>query len=118
MRAVHINPLTQQVCEVQLSDDNPIRSVIELMGGSANSPVFLRAAVFNENNGDTLYADANVSDPAQYWAYLGQPLSGQGVIVGRNFAEDAEVPLTRATDHTVFLPLVGAEDAVVLKTLM
>lgn len=110
MRAVHINPHTQEVREVQLDDQNPVRSVVELLGGGPSTLVHISATVRNGQNGDTLYVDDSV-DPTvtPVWLYLYAPLVGHGVIVGRNFSEDAEVPLERAQRHTTFdlVPVVN-----------
>ncbi len=104
MRAVYINPADRSVTEVELDDHNPVSTVIQLLGGDTKV-VVLGAPICNSENGDALYVNSNPPsdrrpDLRELWTYLGRPLWGPGVIVGRNFNDDAEVPLSRATDRT------------------
>ncbi len=113
MRAVFIDPNSEKVTEVELDSKNPVSTVIQLLGGGSRN-VVLGALIFNEDNGDALYVNANNSGLGrprlqEIWTYLGQPFRGPGVIVGRNFLEDAEVPLSRATDRTRWSECVPEE---------
>ena len=103
MRAVLIDPTSEKVTEVELDSKNPVSTVIQLLGGESGV-VVLGSQIFNHDNGDTLYVNVNQNGRGrpqlrEIWTYLGQLFRGPGVIVGRNFSGDAEVPLSRAADR-------------------